>query len=85
MEYEGKNKIIYIGTVVLFVIFILLYAVYFLVDHPENNKKRTTSDAIQVTTSKEQEEISINGEIIAKEISGEISMVSKPNKGKTGK
>ena len=75
MEYEGKNKIIYIGTVVLFVAFIIIYAVYFITGGAANEKKKTT-EAIQVNSTVEEEKILVNGEAIAKEISSEIAMIS---------
>ena len=52
MEYEGKNKIIYIGTVVLAVVLFVLYGVYFI--QQSQVKETTTNYAREVKNSNEE-------------------------------
>lgn len=75
MDYEGKNKIIYIGTVVLAIALVLIYAIYFIkqnhVKNETSSNRVVVSDTVlnskEITDQGEKAEEIVN-EIIALEI-----------------
>ena len=82
MDYEGKNKIFYIGSVVLFIVIILLYVSYFLFNKPTTNSTRKTADAVLVNNANEID-IVYNGEEIIEGVEETVVTPSKETKKKS--
>ena len=72
MDYEEKDKKYLIGSIILLIIIVLLYATYFIFGKTPSNSTRNTSEALIVNNSNKVE-ISNKAEVInSEEIAEEI-------------
>ncbi len=72
MDYEEKDKKYLIGSIILLIIIVLLYATYFIFGKAPSNSTRNTSEALIVNNSNKVE-ISNKAEVInSEEIAEEI-------------